>query len=475
MGVHCGTTRARGASLLAVLVLTSSLAACSGSTASPTGSTASPTGTTQAPATAQATTAPQTSPSSMASSCQPSSGPVTLTFWSWMPGIDKMVALWNKANPNIQVDVKVVPGGSSGTYDNISNALKAGTAPDMAMIEQEVLPSYRLQGGLTDISGCAGIAAAKSAFVPYAWSMVTMGSDGVYGIPTDLGPEVLYYRKDIFAKYGIAVPTTWDEYYQAAKTIKAKDPSASITDFSSTAAWLNALIWQNGGKPFQVSATAVKIDLASSAANQVAAYWQKMIDEKLVRTDLAPWSPGEFAALGNGTLVTSIGAVWDSALISGNAAAAKGDWAVAMLPQWQAGATASGNWGGSTTAVLSSSKHPYEAAKFALWLATDPDSMGLAISVAGGYPPTVAGLDLPAMKQGNPYFGGQDIYDVVKVAAQGVNTDWQWSPNQRAINGFLGDELTKAIGGQETITEALAAAQAKAIADLKAQGIPTAP
>ena len=61
------------------------------------------------------------------------------------------------------------------------------------------------------------------------------------------------------------------------------------------------------------------------------------------------------------------------------------------------------------------------------------------------------------------------------MAAQGVASDWQWSPNQLAIDGFLGDELTKAIGGQETITEALAAAQAKAIADLKAQGIPTAP
>jgi multiple sugar transport system substrate-binding protein len=392
-----------------------------------------------------------------------------------MPGIDKIVALWNQKNPDIQVDVKVVPGGSQGTYSNLSNALKAGTAPDMAMIEQEVLPSYRIQEGLADISSCAGIADAKSAFVPYAWSMVTMGSDGVYGIPTDLGPMVLYYRKDIFDKYGIKVPTTWDEYYQAAKTIRSKDPSAWITDYSPGPSWLTGLMWQNGAKPYEVSTDGVKLDLASPAAKQVAAYWQKMIDEKLVRTDLASFSPGEFAALGNGTLVTDIGATWTNAIISGNAAAAKGDWAVAPLPQWQAGATASGNWGGSTTAVLKSSQHPCEAAKFALWLSTDPDAMGTVIGTAGGYPPTVAGLDLPVLKQGNSYFGGQVIYDVMKQAAQGVNPEWQWLPNQLAVDGFLGDELTKALGGQQTISDALAAAQAKAIADLKAQGIQTTP
>ena len=28
-----------------------------------------------------------------------------LTFWTWVPNIDKVVAKWNAANPNIQVTV----------------------------------------------------------------------------------------------------------------------------------------------------------------------------------------------------------------------------------------------------------------------------------------------------------------------------------------------------------------------------------
>jgi multiple sugar transport system substrate-binding protein len=32
-----------------------------------------------------------------------SSGPVSLTYWSWIPGMDKQVALFNKAHPDIHI------------------------------------------------------------------------------------------------------------------------------------------------------------------------------------------------------------------------------------------------------------------------------------------------------------------------------------------------------------------------------------
>lgn len=39
------------------------------------------------------------------------------------------------------------------------------------------------------------------------------------------GEELLNYRRDILNKYGISVPKTLDELYEACKTIKSKDPS----------------------------------------------------------------------------------------------------------------------------------------------------------------------------------------------------------------------------------------------------------
>ncbi len=40
---------------------------------------------------------------------------------------------------------------------------------------------------------------------------------GIYGLPQDSGPMALFYNKEVFDKYGIAVPTTWDEYVAAAR------------------------------------------------------------------------------------------------------------------------------------------------------------------------------------------------------------------------------------------------------------------
>ena len=45
-----------------------------------------------------------------------SGGKVELTFWSWVPGVDKAVALWNKENPDIQVKLADKTVGSQGGY-----------------------------------------------------------------------------------------------------------------------------------------------------------------------------------------------------------------------------------------------------------------------------------------------------------------------------------------------------------------------
>ena len=42
-------------------------------------------------------------------SASTSTGPVKLTFWSWTPGADKAVALWNSTHPNIQVTLPPQP------------------------------------------------------------------------------------------------------------------------------------------------------------------------------------------------------------------------------------------------------------------------------------------------------------------------------------------------------------------------------
>ena len=51
----------------------------------------------------------------------------------------------------------------------------------------------------------------KANLSPGSLKDITNGNS-IYAIPDDGGPVAMMYRKDVFDKYGLTPPTTWDEY-----------------------------------------------------------------------------------------------------------------------------------------------------------------------------------------------------------------------------------------------------------------------
>ncbi len=410
------------------------------------------------------------------SSCAPApkGEKVNLTFSSWVPGMQKTVDLWNSKNPDIQVSYKEVVGGNDGTYQAYSNQIKAKKTGDLGMAEFDNLPTLRLQDGLANIAACQPVADSKSKFVDWTISQVGFGEPGaVYGIPMDIGPMALYYRKDLFAKNGIKVPATWDEFYTAAKQIKAM--GALITDLPpDQPAWFTSLAWQNGAKWFSNDNSKWTVNLTDDKSTQVADYWQKLIDEKLVDTIPGLAEP-QWKALDSDKEWSLIGAAWTTKLLAFSAPKTAGKWAVAPLPQWQAGGTASGNWGGSTAFVFKGSKHPYEASKFATWAFSAPEALALNNANGGQYPATTEGqASLPALKEGLPYYGGQKVWEVFATAAAGVDPSFQWGPTMTQTYGDLADGLGRAVNGKGTVSEALKGAQDKTVQTMKSQSLDVA-
>ena len=380
------------------------------------------------------------SSSSASAGCAPSSGTVSLTFTTWVPGMDKVVDLWNQKNPDIQVKVQTGPNGNSGTYQNFFNEIKAGNAPDLGQVEYDALPNFRVQDGLTNIASCKPVADAKSDFVDWTWNQVTFGEkNAVYAVPQDTGPVAMFYRKDLFQAARIPVPTTWDEYAKDAALIKAK--GAYITNFPKTDVnWFAGMVWQNGGQWFQNDGKAWTVDLTGDKSTQVADYWQKLI------------------ANGQVSKLASFSDEWNKSFDDGQ--------------QWTSGGNQAGDWGGSSTAVLKGSKHPYEAAKFAVWLNTDPEALALENKLGGLYPAAKAGADLDAFTSGQPFYGGQKIYDVFKQASSQVNPDFTWGPTMTQTYTDVSDGFGAALGGSGTLGDALKTGQDKTISALKQQSIP---
>ena len=414
-----------------------------------------------------------TTTDSTAAGCAPSDGPVNLTFASWVPGMDQVVALWNEKNPDIQVEFQTGPSGNAGTYQNFFNQIKAGNAPDLGQVEYDALPNFRVQDGLENIADCGDILAAGDQFVDWTWSQVTFGEDNaVYAIPQDSGPIAMYYRADLFEAAGIPVPTTWAEYADAAA--KIKELGSYITNFPKTDVnWFAGMVWQAGGQWFSNDGNQWKVDLTSPESVKVADYWQDLLDKGEVST-LASFSDEWNASFNTGAQWTWISAVWGAGTIKSGAPDTSGKWAVTLMPQWNAGDNAAGNWGGSSTAVLKGSKHPYEAAQFALWLNTDPEALQLANELGGLYPASKEGANLPVFTAAQEFYGGQKIYDVFAEASAQVIPNFVWGPTMTQTYTDVSDGFGAVLGGTGTLKDALATGTEKTIAALKAQSIPVA-
>jgi multiple sugar transport system substrate-binding protein len=406
-----------------------------------------------------------------AASCTPSKGKVTLQYWNTVPGMDKVVALWNKQNPNIQVQTKNI---SNDQYGTISNALKAGKAPDLAQVGYDELPSLRTQGSFVDASACKEATAAKSQFVPWTWSQTSFGGTGVFAMPQDTGPMALYVRSDIFKKYNLPIPTTWDEYATDAQKLHKADPNLDITFFDpNNAEWFNGLLWQNNAEMYKYSGDKWQVSVDNPQSKQVADYWQKLISAKLVRTDLANSTTQMYAAYQKNQLATYVGAAWSYSLLRDNLPSQSGKWAVVPMPTWGTNGT-SGDWGGSTVAFMKGSQHLYESVKFNTWLNTNPQALSLENSLGGLYPAANAGLKLPALTKGIPFYNNQKIFDVFAQSSQKIDTNFAWGPTQKTVNLALQDAMAKAAAGNGTLTGALSTAQSSALKSMKDQAIPAA-
>ena len=60
----------------------------------------------------------------------------------------------------------------------------------------------------------------------------------VYAIPTQQSTAIMYYNKAIFDKYGLEVPTTYDEYVQVCDTLKENGVTPVALASTADDAWL---------------------------------------------------------------------------------------------------------------------------------------------------------------------------------------------------------------------------------------------
>jgi multiple sugar transport system substrate-binding protein len=356
------------------------------------------------------------------------STPTELTFWTWVPDIQNEVDLFEETYPAISVTVENV-GQGADHYQQLRTVLLSGEgAPDVAQMEYQFIPSFLVTESLLDLTPY-GAADLEGDYVPWVWEQVATGS-GVWGIPQDTGPMGNLYRTDILEQAGVTEPpATWEEYADAAEAVRNSTDSYISNLAQNQAGQLVGLLWQAGVKPFGYDgAEGVTVNVNSPEAKEVMSYWQDLIQRDLVSVD-ADFNDNWYQGLANGKYAGWLTAAWGPVFLQGTAADTSGLWRAAPLPQWTAGESVSGNWGGSSDAVIATTENPIAAYELAKWINNDPSSTLMFATEQFLFPAQNDVLSDPAfLDLESEFFGGQRVNALFSEISATVDTEFEWLP-----------------------------------------------
>ncbi|MER5183506.1 sugar ABC transporter substrate-binding protein [Streptomyces sp. NPDC002896] len=396
-----------------------------------------------------------------------------ITFWSALRGSQEVVDAFNRTHDRIQVDFQQIPSGNQGGYAKLSNAARAGNAPDVATIEYPQVPGFAIDGVARDITSLVSDR-LRAKLLPQALGLTTF-QGRQYSVPLDVEPMVMHYRTDLFDQYGLQVPRTWDEFEETARVVRRKAGDRRLVLFPTDGATqFAAYSWQAGAQWFDTRDGAWNVSLADEPTRRVAAYWQRLVDDDVVFMN-AVESRQSDAQIAEGLVLTRLSGAWEAGAQMNARPAQKGQWKIAPLPQWDPDRPVVGTHGGSTFAVTKDSKHPEAAMEFIEWQVSHPDALRARLSsgTSSQYP---AAPDLVAVGRkafDRSYYGGQDIYTLFEEQAGRIRDGWVWGPRMTATQKVMQDGFARASGGQGSLIGSVRAAQDGTMPDLKALGLST--
>jgi multiple sugar transport system substrate-binding protein len=392
----------------------------------------------------------------------------SFTVWTWIPQINDLVKAFEAKYPKVKVKV-VNAGSGADEYTKLQNVISAGSGiPDLAQVEYFALPQFALKKSLVDLTSF-GVGAYQDKFIKSVWNSVSMNG-GIYGVPQDSGPMAFFYRADLFKKYGLTVPKTWDEFIADAKKLKAADPSAYMTSDGGDPGFTTSMIWQAGGHPYTVDGTKIKINFADPGTKKWVAEWNQLVQGKLVDTKTPGWSDGWFKNLNDGTYASMISGAWWPGILESSVKDTVGKWRAAPMPQYTAGQQATSANGGSSFALPKGGGNQLLALGFNEWMNTTAEGIGIWTK-GGAFPSTTAQLsDSSWLNQPISYFGGQKVNQVLADAANNVVSGWSYLPFQVYANSIYGDTVGKSYAANSGLTPGLDSWQKKSAAYGKEQG-----
>ena len=351
--------------------------------------------------------------------------------WSWdiaAKSLQDLTPAFERAHPHERVTVDQT---GAGMLMRLMLSLASGTgAPDITQMEAQDAPRFIGTGQLADLTPVA--AKYQASFPPSVWANCSRGGH-VYAIPWDIGPCAVYYKRDLFAKYGIdpSKISTWDDYIEAGRTIVAKSGGKTKMlpmGSGDLSIIFELLIQQTGGQIFDAQGRIAVDSPQSRRALEIIAKMRKAG----ICSDSAAYGQEWMSGFNDESIATYPGAEWLGGIIKDSSGpdAKKGRWGVFRLPAAAPGGVRAANLGGSVLAIPAQCPNKNAAWAFIEYALCTREGQLAQYRDVGLFPAYLPALQSPAITAPDPFFGGQESGRVFAADADmipGLNRTANWS------------------------------------------------
>jgi N,N'-diacetylchitobiose transport system substrate-binding protein len=392
----------------------------------------------------------------------------TLTIWL-MNGsapttvVDGVNADFKAKYPNVTVNVEIQQWGDIGT--KLDTAYAGSAPPDVVELGNTLVAKYAAAGALEDISGKRSSFDNSGTWLQSLTDSCTVNGK-LYCVPYYAGSRAIIYRTDLFSAAGItSPPTSMDELLSDGQKLMAansSDPNFSALYFPGKY-WYAALpfVWDFGGDIAKQSSGKWQGTLNTSSSQQGLTTLSNLVT-KLSRADKTGDEAKQDAAFAQGHIAMIIANGWEVGVITdpkaGNPALASKLGAF-PIPSHSSGQTAPVFLGGSDFGVAAKSAHR-DLANAWIQTFTDQKNMTQMATVGGVIPNTTSLLGLGTGL--NAVF-----YNAAKNSKFVPNSE-NWANVENA--NVLPDMLVKIFTGQQSISDATAAASTRITSILNGGG-----
>jgi len=312
---------------------------------------------------------------------------VTLEYWFALSGslgemVENLIANYNASQSDVEV-IATYQGTYHETVGKVQQAIAAGTAPDVFMLERALVAYLADAGVLLDMQSYVDAAGMSDFFNPGLMGHSYFEGE-LISLPFNRSTPILHVNKTMLDELGLAVPDTWADLEAVANAliIKDGDETARYGVTMPYDTWYPiAMTTQAGGMLINEDQT----DLGCIENGELvkALSFIKGLENDGALIYPPPGYGGDYC---NQLFIEGkVGILFNSTgAIGGLKDLVDFEYVTAFLPQDVKRATPTG---GANVAILTTTKHPDEAWGFIEWAMKDQEHGVLPFIVQSGYVP----------------------------------------------------------------------------------------